>query len=109
MSDSNPRLSELIGKVFGDWTELVAEVLRQARDAGELVVNVPPEVFAKHIVATIEGGIMMSRLSKNGDDLRNCLNSIRAILGIEAKEKLCSQRLMSRNNRESHNIKSRRS
>ena len=85
MSDSNPRLSRLIGQVFDNWTEIMAEVLRQARDSGELMVSVPPEVFAKHIVATIEGGIMMSRLSKNGDDLRDCLNSIRAILGIEPK------------------------
>ncbi|MBI5250423.1 MAG: hypothetical protein HY912_13095 [Desulfomonile tiedjei] len=81
----NPRLSQLIGHVFDNWIELLAEVLRQARDSGELMVSVPPEVFAKHIVATIEGGVMMSRLSKNGDDLRDCLNSIRAILGIEPK------------------------
>jgi TetR/AcrR family transcriptional repressor of nem operon len=79
LSDSNPRLSILIGEVFDRWTQLIAEVLRQARDAGEL------KVFAKHMVATIEGGIMMSRVSKNGDDLRDCLNSIRAILGIEPK------------------------
>jgi TetR/AcrR family transcriptional regulator, transcriptional repressor for nem operon len=85
MSDSNPRLSALIGTVFERWTELVAEVLRQARDAGDLTMGVSPEAFAKHIVATIEGGIMMSRLSKNGDDLRDCLNSIRAILGIKLK------------------------
>jgi TetR/AcrR family transcriptional repressor of nem operon len=85
LSDSNPRLSILIGEVFDRWTQLIAEVLRQARDAGELKVSVPPEVFAKHMVATIEGGIMMSRVSKNGDDLRDCLNSIRAILGIEPK------------------------
>ncbi len=83
MSDSNPRLSELIGTVFERWTGLVAEVLRQACDAGDLTMSVPPELFAKHIVATIEGGIMMSRLSKNGDDLRDCLNSLRVALGIE--------------------------
>ncbi|MBI5248736.1 MAG: TetR family transcriptional regulator C-terminal domain-containing protein [Desulfomonile tiedjei] len=85
MSDSNPRLSELIGQVFDNWTGLLAEVLRHAHDAGELKLSVSPEVLAKHIVATIEGGIMMSRLSKNGDDLRDCLNSLRVILGIETK------------------------
>jgi TetR/AcrR family transcriptional regulator, transcriptional repressor for nem operon len=81
----NPHISELIGRVFDRWIELVADVVRDARDAGELMVQVAPEVFAKHIVATIEGGIMMSRLSKNGDDLRDCLNSVRAILGTETK------------------------
>ena len=85
MSDSNPRLSELIGQVFRGWTELVAEVIREAHDAGDLRVQISPEALAKHIVATIEGGIMMSRLSKNGDHLRDCLNSFRVILGIEPK------------------------
>jgi len=85
MSDSNPRLSQLIGEVFRGWVELVAEVIREAKDTGDLKLQVPPKALAKHIVATIEGGIMMSRLSKNGDDLRDCLNSIRAILGIEPK------------------------
>lgn len=63
----------------------MAGVLREARDTGELKVDVRPEVLAKQIVATIEGGIMMSRLSKNGDHLRDCLDTIRVLLGIEVK------------------------
>jgi TetR/AcrR family transcriptional repressor of nem operon len=63
----------------------LAGILREARDAGELKVQIQPEVLAKHIVATIEGGIMMSRLSKNGDHLRDCLSSIRVLLGIKLK------------------------
>ncbi len=60
-------------------------VLREAREAGEIKTQVQPEVLAKHIVATIEGGIMMSRLSKNEDHLRDCLNSLRIVLEIEPK------------------------
>ncbi len=60
----------------------MAGVLREAEEAGELKVHAQPELLAKHIVATIEGAIMMSRLSKNGDHLRDCLNSIRILLEI---------------------------
>jgi TetR/AcrR family transcriptional repressor of nem operon len=85
MSDANPRIAQFIRKVFSVWTEYLAAVLREAYDAGDLKLQIPPKALAKHIVATIEGGIMMSRLSKNGDDLRDCLNSIRVILGLEPK------------------------
>ena len=85
MSDANDRITQLIREVFREWTELLAEVLREAREAGELKGQIEPVVLAKHIVATIEGGIMMARLSKNGDHLRDCLNSMRVFLGMEAK------------------------
>ncbi|MFH0822175.1 MAG: TetR family transcriptional regulator C-terminal domain-containing protein [Pseudomonadota bacterium] len=85
LSDTNNRITELIREVFRNWTELLAEVLRDALDAGDLKVKIPPTVLAKHMVATIEGGIMMSRLTKNGDHLRDCLNSIRILLGIEPR------------------------
>lgn len=85
LSDANDRITQLIREVFRGWTELLASVLREAQDAGDLKVQIQPEVLAKHIVASIEGGIMMSRLSKNGDHLRDCLGSIRLLLGIEPK------------------------
>jgi len=85
LSDSNDRFIHLIREVFRNWTDLLADILREAREAGDLKVQIPARVLAKHVVATIEGGIMMSRLSKNGDHLRDCLNSVRVILGIEAK------------------------
>jgi len=84
LSDANYRITQLIREVFREWTDLLAGVLREAREAGELKVQVAPEVLAKHIVATIEGGIMMARLSKDGDHLRDCLNSMRVFLGMEA-------------------------
>jgi len=39
-------------------------------------------LLAKQIVASIEGGIMMARLTKNEDDLKDCLDSMRALLGM---------------------------
>ncbi|MDQ7785363.1 MAG: TetR family transcriptional regulator C-terminal domain-containing protein [Desulfomonilaceae bacterium] len=90
LSDANDRITRLIREVFRDWTNLLAGVLREAEEAGEIKIRVQPEVLAKHMVATIEGGIMMSRLSKNGDHLRDCLNSLRVLLGIGPEEKVHS-------------------
>ncbi|MBI4595643.1 MAG: TetR/AcrR family transcriptional regulator [Candidatus Tectomicrobia bacterium] len=80
MSDKNCRFSDCIHEVFSEWTAIIADLLMEAREAGELKLKMSPELLAKHIVATIEGGIMFSRVSKHEDDLRDCLNSMRILL-----------------------------
>lgn len=82
MSDCNPRFADVIKDVFGAWAGALVPILREAQEAGDLKDSFPPELLAKQIVAAIEGGIMMSRLSKDGRDLRDCLNSLRFFLGI---------------------------
>ncbi|MGC8659135.1 MAG: TetR family transcriptional regulator C-terminal domain-containing protein [Desulfomonilaceae bacterium] len=83
LSDSNHLFTQLLTEVFSDWVEQLTMVLRQAQDNGELnELNIAPDVMAKHVVATIEGGIMLSRLDKNANHLRDCLNSLRVFLGI---------------------------
>lgn len=80
MSDKNCRFSHCIHEVFSEWTALIAGLLTEAREAGELKLKISPELLAKHIVAAIEGGIMLSRVSKCEDDLRDCLKSLRILL-----------------------------
>jgi TetR/AcrR family transcriptional regulator, transcriptional repressor for nem operon len=82
MSDSNQRFCDVIKEVFGTWVSAMAPILREAQETGDLKGGLAPELLAKQIVATIEGGIMMSRLSKDGSDLRDCLNSLRFIMGM---------------------------
>lgn len=82
MSDSNIRFSNSIKEVFREWTAIITELLIEAREAGDLKQEIPASLLAKQIVATIEGGIMMARVSKNGNELQDCLNSLRILLGI---------------------------
>ncbi len=81
MSDCNPHFSEVLQEVFSSW---VAELDRHLAADGvdcSLRGNVSPRVLAKTIVATIEGGIMMSRVSKDQADLDDCLAVIAAMVG----------------------------
>lgn len=82
MSDSNPRFSSLIKGVFRRWIDVIDNLLIEARQCGELDAGIPPILLAKQIVASIEGGIMMARLTKNEEDLKDCLDSLRALLGM---------------------------
>ncbi|MEN8136558.1 MAG: TetR/AcrR family transcriptional regulator [Thermodesulfobacteriota bacterium] len=80
MSGGNEEYAEIIREVFRKWTALLADHLRQAVSAGDLAQVHSPESLAKMIVAVIEGGIMMSRVSKRKTDLEDCLQTLRAIL-----------------------------
>lgn len=82
MSDTNPHFTNLINEVFREWTAIITEILIEAREGGDLKPEIPPALLAKQIVASIEGGIMMARVSKDEEDLQNCLKSLRILLGI---------------------------
>ena len=60
----------------------MTRLLIEARQCGELKAEISPALLAKHIVASIEGGIMMVRLTKDEKDLRDCLDSLRFLLAI---------------------------
>ncbi len=85
MSDHNEHFSSIIKRVFQRWTTATAELLKEARKSGALKTNISPSVLAKTIVGTVEGGIMMSRVSKDERDLKNCLDSLRTLLGIQTR------------------------
>ncbi|MBW2031382.1 MAG: TetR/AcrR family transcriptional regulator [Deltaproteobacteria bacterium] len=82
MSDRNPRFCEMVKEVFLEWTARLANVLAEAMAAGELSQAISPTVLAKHIVALIEGAIMMAKVSKDEKDLKDCLESLRILLGM---------------------------
>ncbi len=82
MGDTNPAFSLIVGTIFDHWKQTLADLIRQACETGEIKLDMDPEHLALHMVAVIEGGIMMSKVSKNGNDLRQSLTSLRLIMGI---------------------------
>ncbi len=83
ISDNNSILSDLLKKVFSKWINVITDILIEAEQYEQLSTKAPPSVLAKHIVASIEGGIMMVRLTKNENDLKDCLDSLRILLKKE--------------------------
>ena len=82
MSDRNPKFLNPIRSVFNTWVDRIANLLIEAQKLGELESKFSPHLLAKQIVASIEGGIMMARLTKNENDLKDCLDSLRISLGL---------------------------
>lgn len=82
MSDSVPEFAGMIDRFFDEWIAKVAAVVSEAQNAGRIRVDIPDEALAKHIIATIEGGIMMSRLKKDERPMRECLETLRITLNL---------------------------
>ncbi len=82
MSDCNEEYAGIIQEIFQKWTDLLADHLREAVSEGDLDQAPSPESLAQIIVAVIEGGIMMARVSKGKTDLEDCLGTLKAVLKV---------------------------
>ena len=80
MSDSSPAYTAFVGKVFEEWTCRIERVIHSGQEAGQIRTDQPAVELARLVVAGIEGGIMMSRLTKQDGPLRSCLESLRVLL-----------------------------
>ena len=82
MSDSDPEFAGAIARVFDQWSDKVAIVVAEAQRSGQIRTDISSEALANHIIASIEGGIMMSRLKKDERPLRQCLETLRITLEL---------------------------
>jgi len=85
MSDSNEDFARLVGRFFDEWTGRLARVIEKAQMKGQLRRDVPAEAVARQIIATLEGGIMMSRLKKDEQPMRECLDVLRRALELKTR------------------------
>ncbi len=81
MGDNNPRFEALIRDIFDGWIHDFARLIRRGQEEGDIPEKFVPEVTARHIVATLEGAIMLTRISKNPSHYRDCIDSLKHILG----------------------------
>lgn len=85
MSDYDPEFAGMIDRVFDEWIARVASVVIDAQKAGQIRTDLSAKAMAKHIIATIEGGIMMSRLKKDERPMRECLDTLRITLELRTE------------------------
>ena len=83
MSDSDPDFARNIEKVFDAWIGKITIVVKAAQDRKQIRDDIPGDALARQIVATIEGGIMISRLKKDERPMRECLEILRTTLDLK--------------------------
>lgn len=80
LSDSDAPHVDIVKRMFKDWIGRIESVIRAGQNLGEIRMDLPAGNLACIAVAVVEGGIMLSRLTKKEGPLKTCLESLRAML-----------------------------
>jgi TetR/AcrR family transcriptional repressor of nem operon len=83
MSDKDGRIAELVNGVFEAWHRKVRKVVAAAQKRRQVRGDVAAGILSHHIIMAIEGGIMLARLKKSEKHLRDCLITLRTLLGLK--------------------------
>jgi TetR/AcrR family transcriptional repressor of nem operon len=79
-SDADPGLAALVDEVFAAWIERIARVIAAGQKDGEFRDDRTALDLAQQVVATLEGGIMLSRLRKKAAPLESCIENLKIFL-----------------------------
>lgn len=86
-TDGNGRYVEVVREVFEAWSGMIQEVIAEAQSCGQVRKDVPAGVLARQVIATIEGGIMQSRLIHDPAPMRECLKALRVTLELRSSSR----------------------
>lgn len=83
MSGKDKRVAAFIKDLFDEWTAKISEVVKAAQRSKQMTSELSADVLARHIIMALEGGIMLSRVEKNGKPLKDCFASLRVMTGLK--------------------------
>jgi TetR/AcrR family transcriptional repressor of nem operon len=87
MSDTDKRYALLIQEIFGQWVKTFAGYIREAVKSGALSDKNKPDSLARHMVAAMEGSIMMARLYKREEPIADCIMYLKSLIGISENQR----------------------
>jgi TetR/AcrR family transcriptional repressor of nem operon len=73
----------MVSAVFSQWIGKIERKVADAQALGQMRQDLLPAHLAQMIVATIEGGIMQSRLQKTAEPMIHCLDTLRIVLELK--------------------------
>jgi len=82
LGDANPRFAQLVRSIFDGWAKMFIPLIEAAQREGSIRAVLEPAPLSRHMVAALEGAVMLSRLSKRAADFRDCINSLKALMEV---------------------------
>lgn len=73
-------ISQFIENVFKRWEIRFENMLNEAETKGEIKLKEPAIVLSRMILASIEGGVLLSKISGNTNPLKDCTGFIRLVI-----------------------------
>jgi TetR/AcrR family transcriptional regulator, transcriptional repressor for nem operon len=74
--DGNPVLRERVRKALRNWQAMLREIVEEGIARGIMNPDLNPDAIARHIIASLEGGMVLSRIERNDTALRNARNHL---------------------------------
>jgi AcrR family transcriptional regulator len=82
--DTHPALRERSRAALQSWHDMLTSVVARGIRRGELRPDAEPAAVATNLIALLEGGLMMSRLTGDRDHIDRCIEAIHAwIQGLQ--------------------------
>lgn len=82
LSDVHEGFRARLASVFAAWRERLTRALREARRRGDVGPDCRPEAVAQFLVASLEGAILMTKLSKDIADMEQCVAELGRYLSL---------------------------
>ncbi|PKN44792.1 MAG: TetR family transcriptional regulator, partial [Deltaproteobacteria bacterium HGW-Deltaproteobacteria-17] len=77
MSDSHDGYRLRLESVFSEWCDLFGSLLRQMQLRGELDDKLDVAAYATHMISSLEGGILLSKVKRDASPLRIEIDHLR--------------------------------
>jgi TetR/AcrR family transcriptional regulator, transcriptional repressor for nem operon len=84
LADRDPRFREAIADGFARWEQLLREGLERMRQSGKLRPHADTAALATATMASLEGGLLLTQVRRDANQLRVALDGARTLLRAAA-------------------------
>jgi TetR/AcrR family transcriptional repressor of nem operon len=85
LSDVHEGFRMRLAEIFVQWRATLARALRRGQAAGRLSADCHPEGLAHFLVASLEGAILMSKMTKDIAVMEQCVDELKRHLTLYAR------------------------
>lgn len=78
--DTNPRLKERAANALLNWKQTIVTLIENGIEAGEFKKNLPATKLALSIIALIEGGLMIAKVTGNPEHMYAVIQTVEFII-----------------------------
>lgn len=86
LSDVNERFRTRLAEVFSAWQKRLTQALGEAQSRGDVDAGSDPAGVAEFLVASLEGAILMTKVTKDIAVLERCVHEMKRYLGSFERE-----------------------
>jgi TetR/AcrR family transcriptional repressor of nem operon len=87
LSDVHEGFRTRLASVFSAWRERLTRALEESRARGRVTAECQPAMVAQFLVASLEGAILMAKVSKDIGVMEQCVAEMKRYLGLYAGER----------------------